>query len=354
MATLLHTVSSGIPPGAIVTVIPPTCAPPVASDQPGVIQDAHDDGETLVTLPAWPLPAATRELIPSFALLTDREYSLRLELSLRMGGGWSPWLAGAPLGPARFDDIPSAVDGITSDVDLFRCDGAPAAVRVRVRLRAPDARALIASPWLAALSASDLAPPLVAGRPSGGAQIPVPGLSQMTLPAAIARRVCSPASVAMVLEHWGHRVDVAALAAEMYHSGLDRYGVWPEAIRAGARRGLAGYLLRFPGWSAAMWCLDRGLPIVASVRYAAGELTGAPVAETDGHLLVLTGYEGGEVLVNDPAAPAAPAVPRRYRLDELHRAWLERTGLGYVFFDPSRPPDDVADEETRGASTARP
>ena len=50
----------------------------------------------------------------------------------------------------------------------------------------------------------------------------------------------------------------------------------------------------------------------------------------------LTGYEDGLVLVNDPAAPTADTVPRRYRRGELSRAWLARGGIGYVLFDPAR------------------
>ena len=95
-----------------------------------------------------------------------------------------------------------------------------------------------------------------------------------------------------------------------------------------------------------VWSVDGGEPIrprrdqdrnfvgnvvQAMVRYAEGELTGAAVLRTPGHLLALTGWQGDEVLVNDPAAPAA-AVARRYRLDELARVWLERTGIGYVIF----------------------
>ena len=87
---------------------------------------------------------------------------------------------------------------------------------------------------------------------------------------------------------------------------------------------------------AAAWCLTRGLPVIASIRYGEGELEGAAIQATSGHLVVLTGCEDGVVLVNDPAAPTRDAVPRRYRRDELTRAWLARGGVGYVLFDPAR------------------
>jgi hypothetical protein len=120
----------------------------------------------------------------------------------------------------------------------------------------------------------------------------------------------------------------------MFHAGLDRYGIWPAAIHAAARRGVAGYLLRFPDWASAAWCLQHGLPVIASIRFEAGEIRGAPLPRTDGHLVVLTGENDGHVLVNDPAGASSRDAPRRYRRDELCRAWLERSGVGYVLFAP--------------------
>jgi hypothetical protein len=93
-----------------------------------------------------------------------------------------------------------------------------------------------------------------------------------------------------------------------------------------------GYLLCFPDWASAAWCLDRGLPLIASLGYGPGGLAGAAIPETSGHLVVLTGYDGDDVLVNDPAAPTDADVPRRYPLDQFLRTWLSRRALAYVFF----------------------
>jgi hypothetical protein len=205
-----------------------------------------------------------------------------------------------------------------------------------VRLHEDESAAVLGAPWMLTLSAFDPASPSQRprARPPSAIHIAVPARSQMDAEAAIASRVCSPTCVAMLLDFWRRPVTFEALVAEMLHPGLDLYGVWPAAIRAAGRRGLVGYLLRFPDWSSAAWCLGRGLPIIASIRYAAGELTGAATAKTPGHLIVLTGWDGDEVLVNDPAAPSASQAPRRYRLDELERVWLDRTGMGFVIFPP--------------------
>src|SRR5439155_16532698 len=92
------------------------------------------------------------------------------------------------------------------------------------------------------------------------------------------------------------------LAADVFHPALDIYGVWPAAVSAAARRGIPGYLLRFPDWTAAAWCLDHGLPIIASVRYEAGELTGAAIVATTGHLVVLPRHDGHALPLYEPAA----------------------------------------------------
>lgn len=323
MTTGLWVTASGASAERLLAVIPPACRRRVDMASAGIAAD-----EAVLETPTWPAAGATH-FVPSFSALTEAAYSVRLELSVRVGGGWSPWAAGASLGAAPFPPL-TAEGPLSVDIDEFHAPAPVEAVRVRARLR--GAGGMLGAPWILTLSAAS---PGAAGSARAGGRavrLAVPPLSQMEWGAALAPRVCSPTSVAMVLDFWRRPADPATLAAEMFHAPTDRYGVWPAAVMAAGRHGVAGYLLRFPDWTSAAWCLAEGLPVIVSVRYGAGELTGAAITETSGHLLVLTGLDGDRALVNDPAAPSAAAVARRYRIDELARVWLERAGVGYVLF----------------------
>jgi hypothetical protein len=329
--TDLFAVASNVAADGVTAAIPPACRRTPESPPPAV-RDGHD---LVIACGPWAPRAAARHLVPAFASLGRDDYSVRFEVSVLAGGAWSAWVASATLGPAEFSPLTSPDPVLGVDIDVFTSTLPAERVRLRVRLRADDPAHLLEAPWLATLSACDMGS-VAAGPAPGSARLSVPALSQMAEGGALASRICSPTSVAMVLGYLEAGADVPRLAADMFHPALDLFGVWPAAIRAAGRRGVLGYLLRFPDWGSASWCLAHGLPIIASVRYAAGELGGAAIAETAGHLLVLTGYEDGEVLVNDPAAAEPSAVARRYRREELIRVWLERAGVGYVLFRPGR------------------
>jgi hypothetical protein len=326
--------SSGFDPRIVVGRVPPTCRRPI-DPAPMPIQEGAD---VVLESPAWIPRAGAVHFVPSFSALAEDDAGFRLELSTRAGDAWSPWVAAAKVGPGDFAPLAPLPpkDRLTCDVDVFTAATPAHGVRVRVRLPAVSARRVLAAPWLLTLSAWDRCPAPDAGPSTrGSVALTVPPVSQMDAPAAIALRICSPTSVAMVLRYWGGVADPVGVAADVFDAPLDRYGVWPAAIRAAARRGVLGYLLAFPDWASAAWCLERGMPVVASIQYTAGELAGAPMAATDGHLVVLTGCDGDDALVNDPAAPSAATVPRRYRIDALERVWLARAAVGYVFFRPA-------------------
>lgn len=328
MITDLFTAVSGIDADALAGVIPPACR----RETSPIPDRSVAAREIVLHCPEWRPRADTRHLLPSVCVLTEIPYAARFELSVRTGARWSPWVASAIIGPGEFAPMPGVSETLACDIDLYRSRTAVEAIRLRVRMTAPEPRALAAAPCIVSLSACDVTPLVPAAPDPAPVRLPVPARSQLDAPADIALRICSPVSVAMVLDYWSEPTAVLSLAAEIFHPPTDRYGVWPAAIRAAGRRGVAGYLLRFPDWSAAAWCLSRQLPIIASITYAAGELTGAPMSETSGHLVVLTGHDGSEVLVNDPVGATRAEVPRRCRLDEIQRVWLERTGVGYVLF----------------------
>lgn len=335
MPTDLFIAASGWSASALAEAVPPVCRRDVEPTPAPRI----DGGAAVVEFPEWRPRYPARHLVPAFSAFGAVPYSFRFEISARAAGAWSLWVGGAAIGAARFEPLAERTDALAADIDEFRTSAPVDAIRLRLRVSTAEPRALFGAPWLLSLSASDGEPAVTDSGPAGGgARLAVPAMSQVEADEAIRWRICSPASVAMVLAYYGARVDLAVLAREIFHPGLDRYGVWPAAIGAAARRGVAGYLLRFPDWHSAAWCLERGMPVIASVRYGADELAGAAIAETTGHLLVLTGYEGDTVLVNDPAARTAARVARRYRRDELCRAWLGRAGIGYVLFRPSTSP----------------
>jgi hypothetical protein len=330
MNTGLFVLTRGFDPGLVEHVVPPACRSNVTS---AGAPDARD-GEWLIDTGPWRPRERSRHFVPALSMLTPDPVAFRFELAVEIDGHWSPWVASAAIGGDGFPPELAQVMGLSCDVDVFTSATPVDRVALRARVRRSASGS---TPWLLTLSACDLAPLERSAGRLVATKLAVPSRSQMIEPEEIRRRICSPTSVAMVLEHWGRRVDTVTVAADSLVA--DRYGVWPAAVAAAARRGVAGYLLRFPDWTSAAWCLTAGLPIVASVRYGPGELPGAAMQETDGHLVGITGADGDDVFLNDPAAATVATGPCRVRRDAFERVWLERAGIGYVFFLPAGGPD---------------
>ena len=62
-------------------------------------------------------------------------------------------------------------------------------------------------------------------------------------------------------------------------------------------------MTRLPSLREAERFIRAGIPLVASISFGKGGLTGAPISSTAGHLVVIVGFtRAGNVVVNDPAA----------------------------------------------------
>jgi hypothetical protein len=178
---------------------------------------------------------------------------------------------------------------------------------------------------------------------------------------------CSPTSTTMVLDYYDAlpptrqyrwvRQDypdrvVAHVARMTYDDAFGGTGNWPfntayAASRVGSGEGGA-FVTRLRSLTEAERFIAAGVPLIASITFGSGELSGAPISSTNGHLLVVVGFtKSGDVVVNDPAAASRAGVRRTYDRGQFEDAWLRRSGSGssmrgsgglvYVIHDGAHP-----------------
>jgi len=190
--------------------------------------------------------------------------------------------------------------------------------------------------------------------------LPVPGYSQMIHRGQDpeygggGEAWCSPTSLAMVLGYYG-RLPAPASYAWVKASYADRWvnqvarltydyryagtGNWPFNTAVGANLLADAFVTRLPDLRTAEAFLRAGIPLVVSIRFSRGQLTGAPISASPGHLVVLAGLTAtGDPIVMDPAAASDGTVRRTYDRGQFERAWVAGSGgTAYVLRDASHP-----------------
>lgn len=185
--------------------------------------------------------------------------------------------------------------------------------------------------------------------PARGVTLPVPTLSQEVHRGHYPQwdnggeAWCSATSTAMVLAYWGAAPSAAATAwvqpavdAQLDYTARNVYdyayqgcGNWPFNTAYAARPGLEGFVTRLPSFTELEVYVASGVPVVISVSFAKGALTGAGYG-TNGHLMVVVGFTpAGDVVVNDPASHLVADDNRvrvTYRRHQLEKAWLDGSG----------------------------
>jgi len=163
---------------------------------------------------------------------------------------------------------------------------------------------------------------------------------------------CSPASTAMVLDHWGRGpgreetswVDPAYADPQVDHAARQVYdhayggaGNWSFNVAYAGSRGLTAFVTRLRSLGEAERFIARGVPLVLSVSFRADELDGAGYA-TAGHLMVLVGFDRrGDPVLNDPASHRVASNDKvRVTFDraQLERAWARSNRTAYVIVPP--------------------
>lgn len=159
-------------------------------------------------------------------------------------------------------------------------------------------------------------------------ELDLPAISQYDAAFPGARGWCAPASLAMLLGAHGIDVTLATAVDGVFDRSYNGTGNWTFAIAYAASRGLTGAAAYLRDLVTVEAFVAAGLPLALSISWRGDALPGAPVAASEGHLLVVRGFmENGDVIVNDPAQPDVRHV---YDRDAFARCWLDHGGVALL------------------------
>ncbi|MEO5851814.1 MAG: peptidase C39 family protein [Nocardioides sp.] len=313
---------------------------------------------------------AFSELIASWDATTSKRSFVDVEVRGRDAAGerssWDTlarWATG-DRGVQRTTYSGQGDDLAAVSVDTWKAPGAGLTrwqVRVTLARRA-GTTAPVAVDSLGAMTSRlpSAAGPTSTPGPASGITLDVPAYSQMTHRGHFPQwggggeAWCSPTSTSMVLGYYGALppatsypwvpsghgdpwVDAAARAT--YDHGYDGTGNWPFNTAYAASRAGNAFVTRLRSLTEAEQFIAAGIPLVASVAFKSGELSGAPISSSAGHVLVVVGFTtAGDVVVNDPAAATNATVRRTYSRAQFERVWLNASGgVVYVVHDAAHP-----------------
>ena len=156
----------------------------------------------------------------------------------------------------------------------------------------------------------------------------VPPLSQYLAAHPDERGWCSPASLAMLLAYWGKPHDIPTIARAVYDQRYRGSGNWAFNMAYAGRLGLRAALVHLAGLDHAAGFIAAGIPLALSFSWSAGDLPGAPLDHSDGHLAVLRGFtRHGHPQFNDPAQAD---VVTTYDRKALERVWQAHGGAAFA------------------------
>lgn len=280
------------------------------------------------------------ELLPSWNLTAPENTGATFEVRVRdaKGATWSPWLFVQSWGKTPGDaKRVTKFDGGEVEVDILSLAREADAFELRATLYTydvtgsitPELRraAVVYSRPVASEAERRALVGAVEPLPAGwNRDLAVPYRAQGWLPTSVRSDACSPTSVSMVMAFQGVDEPTATVAQCIYDNDHDLFGNWGRAVTYPSTRGLSGEVVRVSTMDEARAYIARGQPLIASIRYDKGEFPSALAASSDGHLIVIRGFNSdGNPIVNDPGRQAR-GNGVVYKADELARAWIQNTG----------------------------
>ena len=295
------------------------------------------------------VPMGFNSAVPSLEALTPPGTWVRVTLAARVGDTWTK---DYDFGPWAFDKgtvSRRSVDGQKDELgnvftDTLVLKKPAQAVRVKVWLYStqPGVSPRIRAVSLALTDGSRTPVDGPSDRVAWGKVLEVPGLSQMIYPDG-GPVWCSPTSTTMLLSYWARKLNrpelaeaVPIAAANTHDEVYDGTGNWSFNVAYASAMGdgaLHAMVARLDSFSQVERFITAGIPVVISIAYEEGALTGGASRRSDGHLIVVKGFSPqGDVVVNDPAFPSDDKVETTYKRDELWRAWRHSKGAIYLLW----------------------
>ncbi len=299
-------------------------------------------GTNTGTLETATIPLASFDTaVVSWNALTPTGTGVMLEVRARINKRWSRYYPYASWTSTARNSYPSKKDvNGRVNTDTLELSKRADALQIRVTLESKKAGS---SPTLNGLWAvtSDSKTDyevqnVTSDRSAWGLELDVPMRSQMIYPDG-GEVWCSPTSTTMILEYWSAKLgrdlaDTVPVAAKSVWDGVyDGSGNWPFNTAYAGSKGLNAHVNRLSNLTQAEAFIKRGVPLAISIGWKAGELPGAHIVSSQGHLVVLRGFtKTGDPIINDPAAKADANVRTVYPRTALERAWIEHSG-GIVY-----------------------
>ncbi len=159
----------------------------------------------------------------------------------------------------------------------------------------------------------------------------VPYRSQGSEDSSIAGEICSPTSISMVMDYWGVRKATADMAHLIYDPDYKMYGMWWRGVQGASQYGLEGWVQYFRNWEDVKGWIAVDQPVIACISFDTGTLSGSKTSASDGHVIVIAGFDDKENPVcNDPAGKDEESGIVIYDRNEMGRAWFDKGGVGYI------------------------